>query len=98
MAALRAGHVHAAVVLLDGPLALGARFGVGQDPVEVLALRAVLQQPLRDRGAVHLQHRATRLSCQDSVSIKTSSDRSSMQMKFDVLDAHGQSGRTDEWR
>mmetsp|Transcript_7616 Transcript_7616/g.22807 ORF Transcript_7616/g.22807 Transcript_7616/m.22807 type:complete len:495 (+) Transcript_7616:899-2383(+) len=47
----RAGHVHAPVVLLDGALALGARLGVGEDPVQVLGLRAVLDDPL-------LPHRA----------------------------------------
>ena len=32
VAALAAAHVHAPVVLLDGPPALWARLGVGQDP------------------------------------------------------------------
>ncbi len=35
VAALGARHVHAAMVFLNGALALGAWFGVGQDPVEV---------------------------------------------------------------
>lgn len=39
--ALRARHVHAAVVLLDGALALGARLRVGHDPRQVFALRRV---------------------------------------------------------
>lgn len=38
-------HVHAAVVLLDGPAALGAWLGVGQDPEGVLAVALVLQVP-----------------------------------------------------
>ena len=32
-AALATGHVHAALVLLDGPLALGALLGVRKDPI-----------------------------------------------------------------
>ena len=55
VAALAAGHVHAALVLLDGPLALGAGLGVGQDPVQVLRLCAVLDDPLLHRLAVHLE-------------------------------------------
>mmetsp|Transcript_2487 Transcript_2487/g.6457 ORF Transcript_2487/g.6457 Transcript_2487/m.6457 type:complete len:321 (-) Transcript_2487:277-1239(-) len=51
--ALRACHVHAALVLLDGSLALGARLGVCQDPVHVLRLRAVLHEPCLHSGAVH---------------------------------------------
>ena len=50
-AALRAGHVHAALVLLDGPLALGALLGVGQDPVEVFRLGRVLDEPAAHRLA-----------------------------------------------
>lgn len=53
-AALAARHVHAALVLLDGALALGALLGVRQDPVQVLALCAVFQDPLAHRLAVHL--------------------------------------------
>ena len=51
--ALRADHVHAPQVLLYGPLARRARFGVGQDPVHVLGLGAVLHEPLLNRLAVH---------------------------------------------
>ena len=40
-----AGHVHAPRQLLDGPLALGARLRVGQDPVHIAALGARLQLP-----------------------------------------------------
>lgn len=36
VAALRACHVHAALVLLNRPLALGACLRVGQDPVQIL--------------------------------------------------------------
>lgn len=57
-AALTAGHVHAALVLLDGPLALGALLGVRQDPVQIFALGAVLDQPLPDCVACHLEHHA----------------------------------------
>ena len=62
VAALAACHVHAALVLFDGPPALGALLGVRQDPVQVLALRAVLQNPLPHRVAVHLckMHRQQR--------------------------------------
>lgn len=38
--------MHAAVVLLNGSLALWARFRVRQNPIHVLRLRAVLYQPL----------------------------------------------------
>jgi len=44
--ALAAGHVHAALVLFNGPVALGAGLGVGQDPVEVFTLSTVLRDPL----------------------------------------------------
>ena len=47
-------HVHAALILLDRPLALGALLGVRQDPVEVLTLCAVLDQPSPDNLAFHL--------------------------------------------
>ena len=53
-AALTAHHVHAALVLLYRTLALGAGLCVGQDPVGVLTLCAVLAQPLVDCFAVHL--------------------------------------------
>jgi hypothetical protein len=53
MAALAARHVHAALILLDRALALGARLGVGDDPREVLALSTVLDVPLFHRLAVH---------------------------------------------
>ena len=43
--ALAAGHVVAALVLLDVRLAARARFGVGQDPGRVLTLRALLLNP-----------------------------------------------------
>lgn len=56
--ALTAGHMHAALILLYGPLALGAGLGVGQDPVQILALRAVLYNPLLHCLAVHLRMRA----------------------------------------
>ena len=55
MLALRAGHVHAALVLLDRPSALGAGLGVCQDPVQVLTLRAVLDDPLLDCLTIHLR-------------------------------------------
>ena len=54
-AALRAYHVHAALVLLDRSLALGAGFRVGQHPVCVFAFGAVFQGPLGDRFTSHLQ-------------------------------------------
>lgn len=54
IAALAARHMHAALVLLNGPPALGALLGVRQDPVQVLALCAVLQDPFAHRVAVHL--------------------------------------------
>lgn len=53
-AALAAGHVHAALVLLNWPLALGALLRVRQNPIQVLALRAVFQDPLVHSLAVHL--------------------------------------------
>ena len=53
-AALAAHHVHAPLVLLYGSLALGAGLGVGQDPVGVLTLRAVLAQPHVDGCTIHL--------------------------------------------
>jgi hypothetical protein len=53
--ALAAGHMHAPLVLLNGPVALGAGLGVGQDPVEVLTLRAVLGDPLAHSVARHLR-------------------------------------------
>jgi hypothetical protein len=52
--ALAACHVHAALVLLDGSVALRAGFGVGQDPVEVLTLSTVLGDPLADSAARNL--------------------------------------------
>lgn len=52
--ALAAHHVHAPLVLLYGPLALGAGLGVGQDPVGVLTLSTVLPQPQVDSLTVHL--------------------------------------------
>lgn len=45
-AALRARHVHAAVILLDGPFALGAGPRVRQNPVPTRALRPGLFPPL----------------------------------------------------
>ena len=53
-AALAAHHVHAPLVLLYGPLALGAGLGVGQNPVGVLTLCTVLPQPHAHCHAVHL--------------------------------------------
>ena len=47
--------MHAALVLLYGPLALGTLLGVGQDPIQILALCAVLQDPCVHCVAVHLQ-------------------------------------------
>jgi len=38
--------LQAHLVLLDGPAATGARLGVGNDPVHVFALCAVLDGPL----------------------------------------------------
>ena len=52
--ALAAHHVHAALVLLYGPLALGAGLGVGQDPIGILTLSTVLPQPQVDSLTVHL--------------------------------------------
>ena len=52
--ALGAAHVHAALILLDRPLALGAGLGVGQDPVQVLRLCTVLHQPLLHCLAIDL--------------------------------------------
>ena len=49
-------HVHAALVLLYWALAFWAGLGVGQDPVQILALRAVFANPVRHRHAVHLPH------------------------------------------
>lgn len=46
--------MHAALVLLDGPVALGAGLGVGQDPVQVLTLSTVLRDPLAHSVAAHL--------------------------------------------
>ena len=40
--ALAAHHVHATLVLLYGSLALGAGFGIGQNPVGILTLCTVL--------------------------------------------------------
>lgn len=54
-AALAAHHVHAPLVLLYGPLALGAGLGVGQNPVGVLTLCTVLPQPHAHSHAVHLR-------------------------------------------
>mmetsp|Transcript_22470 Transcript_22470/g.62320 ORF Transcript_22470/g.62320 Transcript_22470/m.62320 type:complete len:249 (-) Transcript_22470:452-1198(-) len=56
--ALRACHVHAPLVLLNWTFALWAWLGVGQDPIEVLRLCAVLQDPLLHSVTVH---RAVRL-------------------------------------
>ena len=53
-AALAAHHVHAALVLLYGPLAFGAGLGVGQNPIGVLALSVVFAQPHCNCLAVHL--------------------------------------------
>ena len=50
---LRARDVHAPHVLLDGSFALGAGLGVGDDPVHVFRLGAVLDEPLAHRLAVH---------------------------------------------
>ena len=49
-AAVRGGarHVHAAAVLLDGRAALGALFGVGDDPVDVLCFARHFLQPSLD--------------------------------------------------
>ena len=62
--ALRAGHVHAALVLLNRPLALGAGLGVCQDPVQIFALCTVLDYPLPHGLAVHLQVRAFHVDTQ----------------------------------
>jgi hypothetical protein len=43
-------------------VALGARLGVGQDPVEVLALSAVLGDPLAHHVARHLRQAAAEIS------------------------------------
>lgn len=40
--ALTAHHVHATLVFLYGPLALGAGFGVGQNPVGIFTLCTIL--------------------------------------------------------
>jgi len=53
--ALTAHHVHATLVLFYGSLALGAGFGVGQNPVGILTLCTVLAQPHADSLTVHLQ-------------------------------------------
>jgi hypothetical protein len=53
IAALAAGHVHASLVFLDGPLALGARFRVCNDPCQVFTLSTILDVPLLDSVAVH---------------------------------------------
>lgn len=53
-AALAAHHVHAPLVLLYGPLALGAGLGVGQYPVGIFTLCTVLPQPHAHSHAVHL--------------------------------------------
>ena len=53
-AALAAHHVHAPLVLLYWPLALGAGLGVGQDPVSILTFRTVLAQPHVNSCAVNL--------------------------------------------
>ncbi len=55
--ALTAHHVHAPLVLLYGPLALGAGLGVGQNPVGILALCTVLAQPHVHCLTIHLQLR-----------------------------------------
>jgi hypothetical protein len=53
-----AGHVVAALVLLDARVAVGALLGVGEDPVGGLRLRHALRQPLAQLqaadGAVRL--------------------------------------------
>lgn len=54
-AALAADHVHASLILLNGPFALGAGLGVGQNPVGVLTFCTVLAQPHAYCLAVHLQ-------------------------------------------
>lgn len=45
VSALRARHVHAALVLLDRTPAFRARLGVDQDPIQVLTLCCVLCDP-----------------------------------------------------
>jgi hypothetical protein len=52
--ALAACHVHAPLVLLNWSVALWAGFSVGQDPVEVLTLSAVLSDPLADSATRNL--------------------------------------------
>jgi len=61
--ALTAGHVHAALVLLNGSVTLGARLGVGQDPVEVLTLSTVLGDPLAHCVTAHLWAAGSHISC-----------------------------------
>lgn len=53
-AALAAHHMHAPLGLLYGPLAFGAGLGVGQNPVGILTLSAVLAQPHVHSCTVHL--------------------------------------------
>ncbi len=53
--ALTAHHVHATLVFLYGSLALGAGFGVGQNPVGIFTLCTVLAQPHANSLTVHLQ-------------------------------------------
>lgn len=53
MPALAACHVHAALVLLYGPLALGAGFRIRDDPCEILTFSTVFYVPLLNSFAVH---------------------------------------------